>query len=125
MKTRESTENYLKTILILQHQLGQVRSIDVANTLKVSKPSVSNAVKKLRNEGLVEMDVCRHLVLTPKGHRYASAVFERHAIIERFLTDVLSVDKETAHNDSCRLEHLVSAETFLQIREAYEKSKNQ
>ena len=125
MKTCESTENYLKTILILQHQLGQVRSIDVAKALNVSKPSVSNAVKKLRNEQLVEVDACRHLILTAKGYQYASSVFERHLIIERFLTDVLSVDEKTAHNDSCRLEHLVSSETFLQIRKAYEQSKNE
>ena len=114
---RESAENYLKTILILHKKYGEVRSIDVANELGVSKPSVSIAMKKLRNEGLVSMDENRNLVLTEAGLEYATAIFERHEVLEKFLTDVLNVDEETAHNDSCRLEHLVSAETLNRVRE--------
>lgn len=119
MKVRESTETYLKTILILQKKLGKVRSVDVANELGVSKPSVSNAVKKLCNEGLAIMDLDRNLVLTEDGLKYAALIFERHVVIEKFLTDILGIGEENAHNDACRLEHLVSPETFDKIKEIY------
>ena len=115
----ESAENYLKTILLLQHRLGVVRCIDVASELGVSKPSVSIAVKKLRSEGLADMDESRNLVLTPLGLAHASAVWERHVLLQTFLTDVLQIDEETAHSDSCRLEHVVSAEMLHKIKELY------
>ncbi|HHU07294.1 MAG TPA: metal-dependent transcriptional regulator [Clostridiaceae bacterium] len=117
MKNRESAETYLKTILLLSRKLGYVRSIDVANELGVSKPSVSNAVKKLRNEGLVNMDDSRFLILTDEGQKYAKSIFERHVVIENFLTDILNVDEEIAHKDACRLEHIVSSETVDKIKE--------
>ena len=117
MKNRESAETYLKTILLLSRKLGYVRSIDVANELGVSKPSVSNAVKKLRNEGLVNMDGSRFLILTDEGQKYAKSIFERHVVIENFLTDILNVDEEIAHKDACRLEHIVSSETVDKIKE--------
>ena len=117
MKNRESAETYLKTILLLRRKLGYVRSIDVANELGVSKPSVSNAVKKLRNEGLVNMDDSRFLILTDEGQKYAKSIFERHVVIENFLTDILNVDEEIAHKDACRLEHIVSSETVDKIKE--------
>ena len=122
MRVRESAENYLKTILTLQKRFGEVRSIDVANELNVSKPSVSNAVKKLRAEGLLDMNENRSLVLTSTGYEYAISVFERHVVIEKVLTEVLGIDEKTAHTDSCRLEHLVSRETFIKIKELYERS---
>ena len=84
MKVRESAENYLKAILILHEKSGDVRSIDVANELGVSKPSVSIAVKKLRNEGLVEMGEKHTLVLTKDGFEYAASIFERHVVLEKF-----------------------------------------
>lgn len=121
MKSRESAETYLKTILILQRKLGSVHSIDVANELGVSKPSVSNAVKKLRNEGLVIMDCDRNLILTEDGLKYATSIFNRHVVIEKFLKDILNIDEQTAHADSCRLEHLISTETFDKIKELYDK----
>ena len=122
MRVRESAENYLKTILTLQKRFSEVRSIDVANELNVSKPSVSNAVKKLRAEGLVDMNENHSLVLTSTGYEYAISVFERHIVIEKVLTEVLGIDEKTAHTDSCRLEHLVSRETFIKIKELYERS---
>jgi len=103
----------------LQHRLGVVRCIDVASELGVSKPSVSIAVKKLRSEGLADMDESRNLVLTPLGLAHASAVWERHVLLQTFLTDVLQIDEETAHSDSCRLEHVVSAEMLHKIKELY------
>ena len=122
MRVRESAENYLKTILAVQKRFGEVRSIDVAKELNVSKPSVSNAVKKLRAEGLLDMNENRSLVLTSAGYEYAISVFERHVVIEKVLTEVLGIDEKTAHTDSCRLEHLVSRETFIKIKELYERS---
>ena len=116
MKIRESSETYLKAILIVKKRLGNVRSIDVANELGVSKPSVSIAIKKLCNEGLVIVDCKHNLILTEEGLKYAVSIFERHVTIENFLIDILDIEKETAHNDACRLEHLVSPETFNKIK---------
>ena len=120
MRVRESAENYLKTILTLQKKLGEVRSIDIAGELEVSKPSVSNAVKKLRAEGLVDMNGNHSIVLTNAGLEYALSIFERHVVIEKFLTYVLGIDEKTAHADSCRLEHSVSRQTFEKMKESYE-----
>ena len=121
MKSHESTETYLKAIYLLQKKLGCVRSIDVANELCVSKPSVSVAVKKLCKEGLLIMDCDCTLILTENGMEYAASIFERHIIIENFLTDILDVGKETAHKDACRLEHFVSPETYAKIKKSYGK----
>ncbi|MBE6083275.1 MULTISPECIES: metal-dependent transcriptional regulator [Tissierellales] len=115
----ESAENYLKTLLILQKKLGEVRSIDVANELGISKPSVSVAMKKLRKEGFVNMDANHNLILTEDGVNYANSILERHAVIERYLIEILNVDEKIAHRDSCRMEHLVSEETFTKIKESY------
>ena len=123
MKVRESTENYLKAILILQEKLGDVRSVDVATELGVSKPSVSIAVKKLRNEGFVEIDEKHNLVLTKDGLEYATSIFERHVVLEKFLTCVLDIDAKTAHNDSCRLEHVISGETLNKFKELYDENE--
>lgn len=119
MKSRESAETYLKTIFLLQQKLGCVRSIDVAKELGVSKPSVSVAVKKLYNEGLLIMNCDRNLIFTEDGLKYAASIFERYVVIENFLTDILDVGKDNAHKDACRLEHLVSQETFSKIKEIY------
>lgn len=122
IKICESTETYLKTILILQKKLGNVRSVDVANELNISKPSVSNAVKKLCNEGFVLMDLNRNLLLTPDGFKYAAFVFECHQVIEKFLTDILGIDEEAAHRDACRLEHFISSETSRKLEEFCHKN---
>ena len=125
MKSRESAETYLKAIFLLRQKLGNVRSIDVANDLGISKPSVSVAVKKLSNEGLLTMDRDRNLILTEDGFKYAASIFERHVVIENFLKDILGVGEENAHKDACRLEHIVSPETFSKIKEVYgEKTKS-
>ena len=116
LRIRESAENYLKAIYILRDRLGEVRSVDVATELGVSKPSVSVAVKKLRNDGLVNMDENHYLLLTKEGLEYAAYIFGRHVILEEFFTDVLEIDKKTAHNDSCRLEHIVSSEMLSKIK---------
>lgn len=120
MKTYESSENYLKAIYILHNQLDVVRSIDVAIELGVSKPSVSIAIKKLRNENYLCMDDNHYLILTEKGFEYAKSIFERHVIIEKVLTDLVKIDKQTAHEESCRLEHFLSEETINKIKQLYE-----
>jgi len=117
MNVGESAENYLKTILILQKQLGEVRSVDVANELGVSKPSVSYAIKKLRSEGFVIMDGNHNLILTENGQKYAAFILDRHTVIEMYLVEILHIDEKTAHKDSCRLEHSISTETFNRIKE--------
>ena len=122
VKSRESAENYLKAILILGEKSDEVRSIDVANKLGVSKPSVSNAVKKLCSEGLVEFGETHDLVLTKEGLEYATSIIERHVVLERFLTDILEIDEETAHSDSCRLEHVVSAEVLDKLKKSLPES---
>ena len=119
MIIRESAETYLKTIFLLRQKLGNVRSIDIANELGRSKPSVSVAVKKLCKEGLLLMDHDRNLILTEEGSAYAAAIFERHVVLENFLTKILDVEETEAHHDACRLEHLVSPETFSKIKEVY------
>lgn len=116
MKNSESVETYLKTIYLLQKKLGCVRSIDVANELGLSKPSVSIAMKKLRNEGLVIMDCNNSLLLTECGAKYAASVFERHVVIEKYLTDILQIEKQIAHKDACRFEHTMSSETFDRLK---------
>lgn len=116
LTVRESAENYLKTILVLKNELGCVRSIDVANFMNVTKASVSKAMKRLREEGFVRMDEHHELILTEDGLSCASAVFEKHKIVEEFLNKTLGVDEETAHKDSCRIEHLISEDTVKGIQ---------
>ena len=113
----ESAENYLKTILLLQRKLGVVRSVDVANERGVSRPSVCNAVKKLQANGMVAKGKDHTLLLTERGERQALSILERHTVIERFLIDELKVDRQTAHRDSCQLEHLLSEETVARLRD--------
>ena len=121
-KTNESTETYLKTIYLVKQKRGNVRAVDIANELGVSKPSVSIAVKKLCNEGFLSVDSNHNLILTDDGLKYADSIFERHVVIEAFLTDILDIEKETAHIDACRLEHSLSTETFNKIKEFLKES---
>ena len=116
MRIQESAENYLETILILKKRSGHVRSIDIANELSYSKPSVSVAMKKLRENGYVMMDADGLLTLTPSGQEIAERVYERH----RFLSDwliALGVDEMTAVQDACRIEHVISQQSFAKLRE--------
>lgn len=111
MQIRESAENYLETILILQNRLGQVRSIDIAHELSYAKPSVSVAMKKLRVNGYIEIDSGGYITLLDNGREIAEKIYERHT----FLTDwliTLGVNPKTATEDACRIEHVISSETF-------------
>ena len=111
MKILESAENYLETILMLQEANGYVRSIDVANKLNFSKPSVSVAMKNLRENGYITVENEGHLVLTEKGREIAEKMYERHKLLSRWLI-FMGVSEETAMEDACRMEHVISVETF-------------
>jgi len=111
----ESAEDYLESILIIQEQSGQVRSIDIVNKLGFSKPSVSIAMKKLRENGYINMAVDGNITLTDSGLEIASRIYGRHKTITR-LFELLGVSAEQASTDACKVEHDLSEETFDRIR---------
>lgn len=111
MKIQESAENYLETILVLHKRKGAVRSIDIANEMNFSKPSVSVAMKNLRQGGYVKVDDDGSIILLDKGQEIAEKIYERHTLISEWLT-AMGVDPEVAAEDACRIEHVISAETF-------------
>ena len=117
MALKESGENYLETILVLKARNGKVRSVDVATELYYSKPSVSRAIGILKNNGLVTVDEGGWIELTEAGESRAAAVLDRHNIIADYLTDVLGVERETAEEDACRIEHVLSEKTYQKIKE--------
>jgi len=117
MRIQESGENYLETILILHRRSGgAVRSIDIASELNVTKPSVSRAMGILREDGYINMEKGGVITLTEKGMEVAQGVYERHTVITNFLTNVLKVSPEIADRDACRIEHIISSETFEQMK---------
>lgn len=116
MKIKESAENYLEAILMIKREKGNVRSIDVANELGFSKPSVSVAMKNFREEGYITIDGDGSISLTKKGLEIAERVFERHNVIAKALI-ALGVDEETAFEDSCKIEHDISQQTFEKLKE--------
>ena len=115
MKIQESAENYLETILLLQQRKGSVRSIDIANERDFSKPSVSVAMKNLRLNGYIEMDAAGLIRLLPPGQAIAEAVLEKHRRRTAFLTG-LGVSPDVAAEDACRIEHVLSDESFEAIK---------
>ena len=120
MKIQESAENYLETILLLQQRKGSVRAIDIANELEFSKPSVSVAMKNLRQGGYIEMDPAGLIRLLPPGQAIAEAVLEKHRLMTRFLIG-LGVSPEVAAEDACRIEHVLSDESFEAIKRHAQK----
>ena len=120
MQLKESGENYLEAVLILKKELGNVRSIDVAHHLNVSKPSVSVAMKALREEGFLVVDELGNITLTQKGMQIADRMYERHHVIAMALM-ALGVSKENAYEDSCKIEHDLSQESFEKIKAFLEK----
>ena len=116
MRIQESAENYLEAILMIKLNKGYVRSIDVANHLNFSKPSVSVAMKNFREDGYIAMDPDGSINLTEKGQEIAERMYERHQIIAKALM-ALGVDEETAYKDSCKIEHDISDLSFEKIKE--------
>ena len=122
MNSHESAENYLETILALSLKGDRVRSIDVANELEYSKPSVSVAMKNLRSKGYVAVDEDGCITLTENGRKIAESMYERHIAISDWLI-FLGVDKRTAVGDACRMEHTMSEQSFLAIKKHIEDWK--
>ncbi len=114
-KIQESAENYLETILILQQREGSVRSIDIAAEMEFSKPSVSVAMKHLRERGCIAVDAEGFITFTEECRRIAEGVYQRHILFTQWLQS-LGVDPEVAAEDACRIEHVISEETFQAIR---------
>jgi len=124
LKTRESAENYLETIFILSQEGNPVRSIDIVKQLDYSKPSVSLAMKNLREKKLIEIDQDGYITLTKEGLAIAKSMFERHILISDWLI-FLGVDRKTAVNDACKMEHAMSQKSFSAIKKHIENWKNE
>ena len=122
MSLLESGENYLETILVLTQRNGSVRSIDVANEMNFTKPSVSRAMSILKKENLITMETDGRLLLTEEGLKKATAILERHTILTRYINEVLGVPEEIAEKDACRIEHIISPETFEGIKNQLNKA---
>ena len=116
MKIQESAENYLETILVISKRKPQVRSIDIANELSFSKPSVSVAMKNLRLNGYINVNQEGYITLTESGLAIAEKIYERHELLSTWLIK-LGVAPETASEDACRMEHVISTESFLAIKQ--------
>lgn len=112
MGLKESGENYLETILLLHNKNGFVRSVDVALELDYTKASISRAMSILKQNGYITIQKSGQIVLTPIGLEKATMVYERHQIITRFLVEVLAVSDTVAGEDACRIEHIISDESF-------------
>ena len=122
MNIRQSAEDYLETILILHERKGSVRSIDIANEMGFSKPSVSVAMKNLRENGYIQVDESGHITLTQMGYDVADKIYERHKVVSEYFV-LLGVDPETAAQDACKIEHILSNDSFQAIKGQYEKLK--
>lgn len=114
MKILRSSEDYLEAMLILGEKNGFVRSVDIAELLQVTKPSVTYATKRLRENGYISMDSDGHITLEDSGRAIAEKMLERHKLLTRFLIDI-GVSSDTAETDACRLEHDLSEESFEAI----------
>lgn len=121
MRVYESAEDYLEAILSLRLRQGNVRSIDIANELNFSKPSVSVAMKKLRESGYIQMDHDGFINLLPAGEEIAQRIYERHRLLTDFFVR-LGVDPEVAATDACKVEHDLSEETVQKIKEHAQKN---
>ena len=116
MQIKESGENYLETILTLSNKLPVVRAVDIATELNFKKSSVSVAMKNLRENGYISVSDAGYITLNPSGLEIAEMIYERHAILSKWL-ESLGVSKETAAEDACRMEHVISKESFEAIKE--------
>lgn len=115
MKIQQSAENYLETIYVLTKRNGIVRSIDIANELGFSKPSVSVAMKSLRENGYIDVSGDGHIILLPEGKTIAEKLYERHTVLTNTLV-AIGVPEEIAEEDACKIEHILSEETFRAIK---------
>ena len=124
MKIQKSSQDYLESMLMMQQERGYIRSIDVAEHLGVTKPSVSYATKRLRENGYILMDGDNLLSLTPAGEAIADRIYLRHTVLTQMFV-ALGVSEETARQDACKIEHDLSDETFEAIRRHLENIESQ
>lgn len=120
MDIHESGEDYLETILMLSNRVGVVRSIDIATELGYSKPTISIAMRRLRENGYIDVDEHKDIRLTERGREVAERMYERHLLLTELLMS-LGVPRETAVHEACKIEHDISAETFSCIKDYYER----
>ena len=121
-KLHASGEDYLEAVLVLQRKLGMVRSVDVARYMEVSKPSVCHAVNTLKDGGFLMMDEDRFLHLTDVGQEVAEKTYEKHCFFTRLLMDA-GVEPKTAEQDACRMEHVISENSFQHLKQSIDKKK--
>lgn len=119
MIIHESAEDYLETILVLYERNGQVRSIDIVNEMNYSKPSISIAMKKLRENGYIRMDVNGLITLTEAGRNIAERIYSRHKLLTKVLI-AIGIDEKKAADEACKIEHDIDDETYEKIRAFYE-----
>ena len=117
MPIYESGEDYLETILLLHRKTGFVRSVDIAAELNYSKPSISRAMNILKDDGFITVESGGQIMLTEKGKAKAESIYERHVIITEFFEKVLDVDHEIAAHDACKIEHIISDESYQKLKE--------
>ncbi len=120
MEIHESGEDYLETILMLENRMGYVRAIDIATEMGYSKPTISIAMRRLRENGYIDVDERRDIHLTAAGREVAERMYERHVLLTEILRS-LGVDGETAMREACKIEHDISADTFSRIKSYYEE----
>jgi len=120
MRIHKSAEDYLEMILRLNEEKGYARSVDIATGLGVSKPSVSVAMKQLREGNYIVMDKDNYITLTDTGMEIAQRIYERHKVLTRMLT-MIGVDEKTAEDDACKVEHDISVQTFTALKDQLEK----
>ena len=118
MELHESAEDYLETILVLFERNGQVRSIDIVNEMNFSKPSISIAMKKLRENGYIHMDVNGLITLTDEGREIATRIYSRHKLLTRVL-EAIGIDAKKAEEEACKIEHDIDDETYNKIQAFY------
>lgn len=122
MKIQQSAENYLETIFMLQKSKGYCRSIDIANELGFSKPSVSVAMKNLRENGYIEVSGEGKIILLEPGRKIAEELFERHTMLTKCLVSI-GIPDDIASQDACRIEHVISKESFEAIKNCFNRHK--
>ncbi|MCL2365342.1 MAG: metal-dependent transcriptional regulator [Defluviitaleaceae bacterium] len=122
MKIQASAEDYLEAIWVLTQKLGRVRSIDLATHMNYSKPTISVIVKKFREGGYITIQDERYLVLTDKGKEIATRIHDRHTLLSQVLM-AIGVNKKQAYEDACKIEHVISEETFGCVKQYYGKIK--
>ena len=122
MKILQSAENYLETILLLKNKFGEIRAVDIASQMNFSKPSVSNALKLLRENGYVSINKKGFISMTETGMKVATMIYERHHLLSEIFIS-LGVSPSTAESDACKIEHLISEESFEKIKQFYDSKK--